>query len=90
MTDTNELPWTRDENTHTGVYYVHHRDGRVAAFGRDRDSTRSNAWRATAWSADPRTHDDATYDALADDASYSELQAALNAWAGPCPEGTNS
>lgn len=78
--DTPQEPEWREERGPSCTYRVH-RDGRVAAYGRERDSAVPNAWRATAWTKHPQHHDDASYKDLCGDVSHAQLMTYLDEWA---------
>lgn len=65
-----------------GCTYLVHEDGRVLAYGPERNAVRQGLWLASAWTSDPRTDDTATYTTVAADATWSELQKAIGEWAG--------
>lgn len=69
-----------------GCTYRVHRDGRVAAYGRETDSTVPNSWRAQVYDRHPALNPPVDYRDLCGDVSFRELMTYLDEWAKEGPQ----
>ncbi len=81
-TGSHEPLWRDDYDAKQRCTYRLHRDGRVLAYGPERDGPRPGLWRASQWSADPRTTDDARHVGhLFVDTPLDEAHVRMSRWA---------